>query len=110
MDALRVVINCDGELAFGGFLTDHVLIEKIFDLQRLGNFVGACGGRFRLVVLKDRVTNRYAFIADVCPRVIARRGDELTNYVLAFMTEGTSKCVVRTSALQELLLPLMARM
>src|SRR4029077_7079750 len=65
VDALRVVINGDSKLPFGGFLSDHVLIEEVFDLKRLGDFVRARSSGLRLVVLEDQVANRDALVADV---------------------------------------------
>jgi ABC-type microcin C transport system permease subunit YejB len=38
--AFVVVVNGDGEHLLGGVLTDHMLIEKLFDLGGLGNAEG----------------------------------------------------------------------
>jgi hypothetical protein len=46
------------------------------------------------VILNDRIAYGNALVADIRSWVIARRGDELANYVLAFMTERTAEGIV----------------
>jgi hypothetical protein len=46
------------------------------------------------IVFQDRVANGNALVADVSSRIIAGRGDELTDNVLTFMAEGTTKGIV----------------
>jgi hypothetical protein len=65
------------------------LIQKLFDFQRLRDFIGSSGGRLDFVVFQNRVADCYAFIADVGTRVVAGGGDELSDYVLALMTKRT---------------------
>jgi hypothetical protein len=52
------------------------------------------------VVLNDGITYCDTFIANVCPGIIAGRGDELTDYILTFVTERTAEGIVRSGALQ----------
>jgi hypothetical protein len=100
MDAFRVVINGYGELALGRLLADYILIQKIFDFERLGNFVRTRGGRLGLVIFQNGIADSNAFVADVGPGVIARGGNQFPNNILTFMAEGTSKSVIGASALQ----------
>src|SRR5580698_9718020 len=101
-----MVVDRDRELPLGRLLANHILIQKIFDLERLRYFVRTGCGGLRLVVLEDRVANRNAFVADIGPRVIARRRNQLTDNILTLVAEGTSQCLVRSSSLQAgLLLP-----
>jgi hypothetical protein len=67
-----MVVDGNRQLSLGGLLTDYILIQKVFDLERLRDFVRTGRGGLRLVVLEDRVANRDTFIADIGPRVIAR--------------------------------------
>jgi hypothetical protein len=57
-------------------------------------------GRLGLIVFEDRVADRYAFVTNVCARIIARRRDQLANNVLALVTKGTTECVIRSGTLQ----------
>jgi hypothetical protein len=100
VNPLAVVVYGDGELLFGGFLPDHVLIEEFLDLKRLGDLVGRPGRRLDLVVFEDGIADRDALIADIRPRVVAGRGDELTNYVLALMAKRTAQSIVGSGTLQ----------
>jgi hypothetical protein len=75
MNALGVVVNGNRQLAFGGFLPDYVLIQEIFDLQRLGDLVGAGDGGLRLIVFQYRVAYSDALVADVSALVITGRRD-----------------------------------
>jgi hypothetical protein len=52
------------------------------------------------IVFNDGITYRNAFITDIRTRIIARRGDELTNYILAFVTKRTAEGIVGSGALQ----------
>jgi hypothetical protein len=52
------------------------------------------------VVFDDGIADRNTLIADIGARVITRRGNELTDYVLTLVAERTAKRVVRSSTLQ----------
>jgi hypothetical protein len=71
VDPLAVVVHGYGKLLLGGFLPDDVLIQEFLDFQRLGQFVGTRGGSFRAVVFQDGIADRYTFITDVRPWIIA---------------------------------------
>jgi len=73
LDALVVVVDGYCELLLGLVLADDVFIEEGFDVLRLGQVRrGSCRMGFAAVVLKDRVADSNALIADVCAWVIAR--------------------------------------
>jgi hypothetical protein len=67
-----MVVNGNCELPLGGFLTDYILVQEILDFKRFRDLVRASGRCFRLVVLEDGITNRYAFVANVGPGIITR--------------------------------------
>jgi hypothetical protein len=82
-----MVVNGDRQLLLGALLADYVLVEELLDFQRLGNFVGAASGRLGLVILQNRVANSDAFVADVRTRIVAGRGNQLADYVLALVAK-----------------------
>jgi len=100
VNPLAVVVDGDGELLFGGFLADHVLIEEFLNFERLGDLVGRSGGRLDLVVLQNGITDSDALVADIGARIVAWRGNELSNYVLAFMAKRTAQSIVGSGTLQ----------
>src|SRR5690242_15931038 len=51
------------------------------------------------IILQNGVADRDALITDVGPGVIARRGDQLTHDVLAFMAKRTAQRLVGSSSL-----------
>jgi hypothetical protein len=100
VNPLAVVVYGDGELLLGGFLPDHVLIEELLDLKGFGDLIGRPGRRLDLVVFEDGIADGDALIADVCSRVVAGRGDQLTNNVLALMAKRTAQSIVGSGTLQ----------
>jgi hypothetical protein len=100
VNPLAVVVYGHGELLLGSILPDHVLIEKLLDLKGLGDLVGRTRRRLDLVVFEDGIADGNALIADICPRVVAGRRDELTNYVLALMAKRTAQSIVGSGTLQ----------
>jgi len=54
---------------------------------------------FRAIVFKNRVANCHALIADVSPRIVTGRGNELSDCILGFVAERTTKCFFRRSGL-----------
>jgi hypothetical protein len=90
VDALGMVVNGYREFPLGSFLADHILVEEILNLKRPRNLVGAGSGRFRLIVIENRIANGNAFITDIGPRVLARRRYQFANNILALVTEGTA--------------------
>jgi hypothetical protein len=110
MDTLGVIVDSNGEFTLRRLLTDYILIKKVFNLQRLGDFMGTRGSGLRLIILKNRVADGNAFITDVGARIIARRRYQFANYILAFVTKGASQGVIRSSTLQAVLLPQRSRL
>jgi hypothetical protein len=100
MNPLAVVVYGNGELLLSGVLPDHILIEKLLDLKGFGDLIRRPGRRLDLVVFQNGIADGNALIADICPRVIAGRGDELTNYVLALMAKRTAQSIVGSGTLQ----------
>jgi hypothetical protein len=90
LDSLAVIVDGDGELLLGGLLPDDILVKKFFDLERLRDLVGNSGRGLDFVVLQNGIADGDALVADVRTRVIARRRDELSDYVLTFMAKRTS--------------------
>ena len=68
-------------------------------LPRLGDLVGSSGGRLDLVVLQNRVADRDALVADVRAGVVARRGNQLADYVLALMAKRTPQSIIGSGTL-----------
>ncbi len=99
LDALVVVVNRDGELLLGLVLADDVIVEEALHLLRLGQVAGS-GRWMRLaaVVLKDRVANGYALVADVCARIVAGRRDQFGHGVLRLVAERAAQCFFRSRA------------
>jgi hypothetical protein len=52
------------------------------------------------IILNNRIANRYTFVTDIGARVITGGGDELTDYVLAFVAERTAEGIIGSGALQ----------
>src|SRR5579884_4158870 len=61
--------------------------------------MGSAVRLFVPVVFQDGIANCDTLVADVGSRIVARRGNQLANDILAFMAEGTTERVVRTSTL-----------
>jgi hypothetical protein len=76
------------------------LIEEFLDLKRFGDLVGRSGRGLDLVVFEDGIADGDALIADIRPRVVAGRGDELTDNVLALMAKRAAQSIVRSGTLQ----------
>ncbi len=100
VDPLAVVVDRHRQFLLGGFLADHVLIQKLLYFQRLGDLVGSSGGRLDLVVLQNRVADRDALVADVRARIVAGGRDQLSDYVLALMAKRTPQSIIGSGSLQ----------
>src|SRR5262249_43458756 len=105
LDALVVVVDGDSQLLLSGLLADYILIQVFLDFQRLRKLVGTAVGVFVTVVLKDRVANGNALVADIGAWVIARRRDQFPYDILTLMAERTPKRVVRSRAFHKSPLP-----
>jgi hypothetical protein len=98
-----MVVNGYRELPLRGFLADHVLVEEVLDFKRFGDLVGTGRDGLRPVVVKYRVADRNALVADVGACVFARRRNQLPDDILTFVTKGTTESVISSSALQAIL-------
>src|SRR5215468_870244 len=85
VDALVVVVDRDGEDLLGALLADHVLVEHVLDLGRLGHAGEAVALLLLLDLLGDDVVAEPdALVADVH----GGPGDELLHLLLGLATEG----------------------
>src|SRR5439155_17481336 len=86
------VVNGYRELLLGLFLPNHVLVEEGLDLLWLWKLVwsGRCRGR-RAVIFQNGITNCDALVANIGSRIVARRGDQLSDSVLRFVAERAAK-------------------
>jgi hypothetical protein len=75
------------------------LIQELFYFQRFGDFVGSPGRGFDFVIFENRVANGNALIADVGSGIVARGGDQLSDYVLAFVTKRTPQSIIGSGTL-----------
>ena len=92
LDALVVVVDGDREGALGGVLADHVLLQHVVDLARLGQVLelDRAGGGGQLLV-DDLVAEVDALVADVD----ARAGDQLLDLALRLAAEAAEELLVR---------------
>ena len=81
LDALVVVVDRHGERLLGDVLADHVVLEELEDLARLGQLVET-GGLCELL-LDDLVAQVDALVTDVDTRT----GDQLLDLLLALPAE-----------------------
>ena len=89
-DALVVVVDGHGERALGLVLADHVVVEDVVDLARLGQIVETEDGRRGELLVDDLVAEIDALVADVH----ARAGDELLDLPLRLAAEAAEQLVV----------------
>jgi hypothetical protein len=85
-DAFVVVVNGDGQNAFGPLLTDGVLIQKVFDF---GGFRDSetLGNPFSGTIFGDNLaTKADAFVTDVD----VWPGDQFADFIVPLAAEGTS--------------------
>src|SRR4051794_20304733 len=90
LDALVVVVDGDGEGAFGLFLGDDVLVEGRVDLGRARKVVEVERARGRQLLVDDLVAEIDAFVADVD----ARTGDQLLDLPLRLSAETAEKLLI----------------
>ena len=108
LNPLVMVIHSDRQLLLGGFLTNHILIQIFLQFQRPRQLAGGAVALIVTIVFNDRIAYSDAFVADVCPGIVTRRRNELTDNVLAFVTKRTAKGIVGSGALQSGLLASLA--
>ena len=51
------------------------------------------------VVFENRITDGNAFVTNIRLGIVGGRGDQLPDYILAFVAEGTTQSIIRASAL-----------
>jgi len=95
-----MVINGHRQLLFRGVLTDYVLVQVLFEFERAGQFARGAVALLVPIILNDGIANRYTFVTDIGAGVITRGGNEFTDYVLAFVAEGTAEGIIGSGALQ----------
>src|ERR1700728_4787459 len=95
-----MVVDRYRQLFLGSFLANNVLIQIFLEFQRAWQLARRTVALLVAVVFDDGIANGNAFIADIGPWIIAGRGNEFTDDVLALMAERTSKGIVRSGALQ----------
>ena len=91
LDALVVVVDGDRERALGGVLADHVLVEDLVDLLRLGQVLELEAGRRGELLVDDLVAEIDALVADVD----AGAGDQLLDLALRLAAEAAEELLVR---------------
>src|SRR5216684_3866701 len=96
VNAFVMVIDGDRQLLLGLLLPDDVFVEEGLHFERLGQLVGDGSRRSRgAVVFEDRVADRHALVADVCPGIVARRRNQFRNRVLRLVAERTAQHLFR---------------
>src|SRR4051794_31456602 len=102
VDSFVVVVDGDGELLLGAFLTDDVEVEELLDLFRLRQLAGAFH-RARLVfaiLSNDVEADVDAFVADID----GRAGDQLLDVSLALVAEAATEDVAAVPLLRHWLI------
>ncbi len=84
---LVVVVDRDREHLLGAVLANHVLIENVEDLLRLGQVTACRSGLFLKFFTNDVVAELHAFIADE----YGRARNQLADFVLALAAERAIK-------------------
>jgi hypothetical protein len=82
-----VVVHSNRQGTFGARLPDHVLVQRIHDLARLGQVAARGRALFLQLLTDDVVAQLDAFIADEH----AGPGDQLAHLVLALSAERAVK-------------------
>jgi len=99
VDAFAMVVDSYRQLLLNCLLPNYILVKKLFYFERLGNLVRSAGRSFYLVVFENRIANGNALVANIRTRVITRGRDELSDYVLTFMTKRTSQSIIGSGTL-----------
>jgi len=86
-----VVIDGDGQFLLRGVLTDHVLIQVLFQFQRLRELMRRGPAGLVAIVFQNRIAYGDAFVTNVSARVIGGGGDQFADNVLALMTKRTTE-------------------
>jgi hypothetical protein len=86
-----VVVDRDGQGPLGPLLADHVLLQDVVDLPRLGEILELECGRSGELLIDDLVAEVDALVADVD----AGSGDELLDLALRLAAEAAEELLVR---------------
>ena len=87
-------MNRNGEDLLGMILADHMLVEQLEDLHRLGNFKGF--GAFLLVFVEFLFQDAAANVDATVANVDAGAGNEFFDFGVALATEGTHRQIGST--------------
>ena len=90
LDALVVVVDGHRERALGLLLADHVLVEDVVDLPRLGEVLDVEARRSGELLVDDLVAEIDALVADVD----AGAGDQLLDLALRLAAEAAEELLV----------------
>jgi hypothetical protein len=85
-----VVVDGDRERPLGGFLPDHVLVQDLVDLARLGEVLQLERRRCGELLVDDLVAEIDALVADV----YAGAGDQLLDLALRLAAEAAEELLV----------------
>jgi len=85
-----VVVDGDRERPLGGLLADHVLVEDLADIARLGKVLQLEDRRSGQLLVDDLVAEIDALIADVD----AGAGDQLLDLALRLTAEAAEELLV----------------
>jgi len=72
VDPLAMIVDSYREFLLGGFLSNNILIQELFDFEWLGQLMRARSGSFRTVILKNGIADSNAFVAYICSWIVAR--------------------------------------
>ena len=90
LDALVVVVDGHRQAAFGLLLTDHVLVQDVVDLPRLGEILDVEAGRSGELLIDDLVAEVDALVADIH----AGSSDQLLDLPLGLAAEAAKQLFV----------------
>ena len=85
-----MVVDGDRERPLGGLLADHVLVEDLADLDRLGQVLQLEDRRRGQLLVDDLVAEIDALVADVD----AGAGDQLLDLALRLAAEAAEELLV----------------
>src|SRR5262245_56954565 len=88
-----MLIDGDCEFLFCLVLTDDVVFEEFFYLDRLWKRGAACGRFLLLIIGDDLVADVDALVADVNRRA----GNKLLDFVLRLAAKRAAQCIVASS-------------
>src|SRR5512143_853414 len=88
-----MLVDGDSEPLLGLLLSDDVVVEKLLDLNRLGERRTSSSRFLLLIIGDDLVAYIDAFVADVN----RRSGNQLLDLVLRFAAKRAAQCIVASS-------------